>query len=378
VRVLLTGGAGFVGRSVHDQLLAAGHTIRVFDRVLDQRDDIIDHDRLGAAASGCDAVIHLAAKVGLGVNICDLDDYALHNDYGTAMALRVAAEVGISRFLYASSMVVYGEGPYTCAAHGVVRPPPRRRDDLDAGRFDPLSPTCSAQLSPELVPESAAFDPRNAYAATKAHGEQLAAIWSRETGGAATVLRFHNVYGPGMPPDTPYAGVASIFTDRLLRGESPRVLEDGCHRRNFIHVFDVAAAVLAALQARLLAGLTPLNIGTPWVMTVGEMAAELSRSLGGPAPVVTGEYRLGDVRHVTADCSAAERVLGWRAQIDLARGLADLSRNEDELSPAVACLDDLVRLRGSVEGEGLELDHQLALFQQLGSLSQGIHGLAVR
>jgi dTDP-L-rhamnose 4-epimerase len=336
MKVLLTGGAGFVGRAVHDQLTAAGHTTRVFDRILDQRDDITDHDRLAAAASGYDVVVHLAAKVGLGVNIRDIDDYALHNDYGTAMALRVAAEAGISRFIYASSMVVYGEGRYRCAAHGLVRPPPRRRDDLDAGRFEPLCPTCGDDLYPELVAESAPLDPRNAYAATKAHGEQLAAVWSRETSGTVAALRFHNVYGPGMPRDTPYAGVASIFTDSLLRGESPRVFEDGCQRRNFIHVCDVAAAVLAALQAQLPVGLTPLNIGTPWVMTVGEMAAELSRCLGGPAPVVTGEYRLGDVRHITADCSAAERMLGWRAQIDLAHGLADLSASVVALAATAA------------------------------------------
>jgi dTDP-L-rhamnose 4-epimerase len=325
VKVLLTGGDGFIGRPVHDQLAAAGHSVRVYDRAIDRRDDIIDHDRLAAAASGCDAVIHLAAKVGLGVNIGDIDEYARHNDYGTAVLLRVAAEAGISRFLYASSMVVYGEGHYRCAEHRSVRPPPRSRDDLEAGRFDPLCPICSTDLHPKLVPESAALDPRNAYAATKAHGEQLAAIWSRETGGTVAALRFHNVYGPGMPRNTPYAGVASIFTDSLLRGEPPQVFEDGCQRRNFIHVSDVAAAVLAALHAPFPAGLTPLNIGTPWVMTVGEMAAELSRTLGGPAPVVTGQYRLGDVRHITADCSAAEHVLGWRAQTDLTNGLADLS-----------------------------------------------------
>ncbi len=325
MKVLLTGGAGFVGRAVHDQLAAAGHESRVFDRIVDRRDDVTDHDRLATAAAGCDAVVHLAAKVGLGVDICDIDEYALHNDYGTAMALRVTAEASISRFLYASSMVVYGEGRYRCAAHGLVRPPPRRRDDLDAGRFDPLCPSCGDDLSPELVAESTPLDPRNAYAATKAHGEQLAAVWSRETGGTVAALRFHNVYGPGMPRDTLYAGVASVFTDSLLRGEPPHVFEDGCQRRNFIHVSDVAAAVLAALHARLPVGLTPLNVGTPWVMTVGEMAAALSHNFGGPAPVVTGEYRLGDVRHITADCSAAERVLGWRAHIDLADGLADLS-----------------------------------------------------
>jgi len=128
-----------------------------------------------------------------------------------------------------------------------------------------------------------------------------------------------------MPRHTPYAGVASIFTDSLLRGEPPRVFEDGWQRRDFIHVSDVAAAVLAALETPLPTGPTPLNIGTPWVTTVGQMATELSRILSGPAPIVTGAYRLGDVRHITADCSAAERVLGWRAQIDLATGLANLS-----------------------------------------------------
>jgi dTDP-L-rhamnose 4-epimerase len=325
VTILVTGGAGFIGRAVHDQLEAAGQTVRIFDRVLDASDDILDHDRLRIAADGCDAVIHLAAKVGLGVDISDIDAYALQNDVGTAMTLRVAAEQQISRFVYASSMVVYGEGRYRCGRHGLMSPPPRDRNDLDQRRFDPRCPRCGADLVPELVPEPAPLDPRNTYAATKVHGEQLAAIWSRETGGTVAALRFHNVYGPGMPRDTPYAGVASIFADSALRGEPPRVFEDGCQRRNFIHVSDVAAAVIAAVHAPLPAQLTPLNIGTPWVTTVGAMARELSRRLGGPAPIVTGAYRLGDVRHITADCSAAEKVLGWRARIDVTNGLADLS-----------------------------------------------------
>ena len=125
MKILVTGGAGFIGRPVLDQLTAAGHQVSAFDRALDSRDDILDHDRLRAATSSCDAVVHLAAKVGLGVNILDIDEYALQNDYGTAVVLRVAAEQRISRFVYASSMVVYGEGSYRCANHGSVRPPPR-------------------------------------------------------------------------------------------------------------------------------------------------------------------------------------------------------------------------------------------------------------
>jgi dTDP-L-rhamnose 4-epimerase len=344
MKLLLTGGAGFIGRSVHDQLVAARHLVRVFDRAADPRDDILDHDRLLVAARDCDAVIHLAAKVGLGVDILEIDDYALQNDYGTAIALRVAAEQRISHFLYASSMVVYGEGSYHCPLHGSVTAPPRRKSDLDAQRFDPRCPLCGSDLIADLVAESAPLDPRNSYAATKVHGEHLTAIWSRETGGTAVALRFHNVYGPGMPRDTPYAGVASIFADSLLRGDPPAVFEDGNQRRNFIHVTDVAAAVLAALEAPLPAGLTPLNIGTPWVMTVGDMATELSRVLGGPAPLVTGAYRLGDVRHITADSATAERILGWRAKIDLATGLADLSASM--AARATTDADKSVRGRG--------------------------------
>ena len=206
---------------------------------LDRRDDIIDHDRLAAAASGCDAVIHLAAKVGLGVNIGDIDEYALHNDYGTAMALRVAAEAGISRFVYASSMVVYGEGRYRCAEHGSVRPPPRRRDDLDAGRFDPLCPTCGDDLTPELVPESAPLDPRNAYAATKAHGEQLAAIWSRETGGTVARAPVPQRLRPGDAARHPVrrSGVdlhrqpAARRSSAGLRGRLPAAQLHPCFRR---------------------------------------------------------------------------------------------------------------------------------------------------
>jgi len=313
VRVLLTGGAGFIGTHVRRRLDEAGHEPVVFDRAVDPRDDVTDLERVRAALAGCDAVAHLAAKVGLGLDIDDIDDYSRNNDLGTAVVLRAAANLRVPRIAYASSMVVYGEGAYTCPVHGPTSPPPRAVADLEAGRFDPLCPRCGADLVPGLVPESAPMDPRNVYAATKTHGEHLAASWTRETDGSVAALRFHNVYGPGMPRNTPYAGVASLFASAINRGEAPRVYEDGGQRRNFVHVDDVAASVVAALVADLPVGVTPLNIGSPDVTTVGGMAAVLSEQLHGPAPVVTGQFRLGDVRHITADCSAAERVLGWRA-----------------------------------------------------------------
>lgn len=325
MRVLLTGGDGFIGRHVRRRLADAGHEPVVFDRAVEPRDDVRDLERVRTALAGCDAVAHLAAKVGLGLDIEDVDDYASHNDVGTAVVLRAAANLGVARIAYASSMVVYGEGAYRCPVHGPTSPPPRKVADLDAGRFDPLCPRCGSDLVPGLVGEDAPMDPRNVYAATKTHGEHLAASWSRETGGSVAALRFHNVYGPGMPRNTPYAGVASLFASAIASGQPPRVYEDGGQRRNFVHVDDVAAAVVAALGTDLPPGVTPLNIGSPDVTTVGGMAAVLSRELHGAEPEVTGQYRLGDVRHITADCSAAERVLGWRAVQPLS-SIAELGR----------------------------------------------------
>jgi len=324
MRVLLTGSAGFIGRMVLDRLRQAGTDVVEFDRAISPGHDVADLDAVRPATMGCDAVIHLAAKVGLGVDLGDIDDYVRVNDLGTAVVLRAAAEAGIERLVYASSMVVYGEGAYTCAAHGPISPPARDRADLERGQFEPFCPRCQQALVPGLVPESTGLDPRNVYAATKVHGEHLAAVWSRETGGSVAALRFHNVYGPGMPRNTPYAGVASLFRSSLDRGEAPQVFEDGRQRRNFVHVADVAAAVVVALNAELPPAVTPVNIGSPRITTIGEVAQALSTALAGPAPVVTGGYRLCDVRHITADCSAAESLLGWRARIDLAEGVADL------------------------------------------------------
>jgi dTDP-L-rhamnose 4-epimerase len=325
VRVLLTGGAGFIGTVVRRALGAAGHEVVIYDLALDVRDDICDLDRVRLAISGCDVVVHLAAKVGLGVDLSDIDDYAYRNDYGTAIVLRAAAEARIARVVYASSMVVYGEGAYRCGQHGPVRPAARSRIDLAAGRFEPPCPRCGNPLTPELVVETATLEPRNAYAATKVHGEHLAGAWSRETSAPVAALRFHNVYGPGMPRDTPYAGVAALFTTQLAAGQAPRVFEDGEQRRNFVHVDDVAEAVTVAVTATLGPGVTALNIGSADITTVVRMAAVMSNAVGGAEPMITGDFRLGDVRHVTADVTAAERVLGWRARIGLREGVAGLA-----------------------------------------------------
>ncbi|WP_329213219.1 NAD-dependent epimerase/dehydratase family protein [Streptomyces sp. NBC_00683] len=340
MRVLVTGGAGFIGSEIVRTLVSAGHEAVVLDALLpsahggDGRGgglivaDVRDREAVDRALRGVDVVCHQAAMVGLGKDFADAPEYVGCNDLGTAVLLAAMAAAGVRSLVLAGSMVVYGEGRYTCPRHGGVRPGPRAEADLAAGRFEPHCPDCGAELESGLVAEDAPADPRNVYAATKLAQEHLAAAWARATGGRAMSLRYHNVYGPGMPRDTPYAGVASFFRSALARGEPPRVFEDGGQRRDFIHVRDVAAANAVALEA--VAGRGPgsfaaYNTGSGQPHTIGEMAAVLASAHGGPAPVTTGEYRLGDVRHVTADSRRLRDELGWKPEVGFAEGMAQFA-----------------------------------------------------
>jgi dTDP-L-rhamnose 4-epimerase len=333
MRVLVTGAAGFIGSHVAEALSAHGHETVLVDNLLPQAHggpadfdgvvgDVRDPALLPDLLAGVDVVCHQAAMVGHGVSPADAPDYVLHNDFGTAVLLSAMHEAGVHRLVLASSMVVYGEGRYECPAHGVVQPGPRSPE----GPYDPPCPTCGTLLTPGLVPENAPMDPRSTYAATKAAQEFLASAWARQTGGGVWALRYHNVYGPRMPRDTPYAGVASLFRSALERGEAPTVLEDGNQRRDFVHVTDVAQANVSAVEATPENGtLTPLNIcsGTPH--TVGELADELAKACDGPAPEVVGGTRPGDVRHVVADPSAAREKLGFAAKVTFEQGIADFA-----------------------------------------------------
>ncbi|GGJ16325.1 NAD-dependent epimerase/dehydratase family protein [Streptomyces brasiliensis] len=326
MRVLVTGSAGFIGSHVVEALSAHGHEPVAYDVRADPAADVRDRDAVARALAGVDAVCHQAAMVGLGTGFADAPEYVSRNDLGTAVLLAAMARTGVRRLVLAGSMVVYGEGRYECARHGVVRPGPREPGRLAAGRFEPGCPVCGADLTPGLVGEDAPADPRNVYAATKLAQEHLAAAWARATGGSAVSLRYHNVYGPRMPRDTPYAGVASFFRSALARGEAPRVFEDGRQRRDFVHVRDVAAANLAALEASSAPGaLTPYNTGSGDPHTVGEMAHALAAAYGGPEPVVTGEYRLGDVRHITADSTRLRTELDWKPEVGFEAGMREFA-----------------------------------------------------
>ena len=325
MRVLVTGGAGFVGSHVVDLLLEEGHDVRV----LDARDgaDLRDPHAVARAVDGVDHVCHQAGMVGLGVDFLDVADYVSHNDLGTAVLLRALAERGFrGRFVLASSMVVYGEGLYRCERHGTVRPAPRRAMDLDAGRFDPRCPRCDEQLAPAAIPEDTPTDPRNVYAVTKLHQEHLAFAFARETGVPVTALRYHNVYGPGMPRDTPYAGVAAIFASALSAGNAPRVFEDGRQMRDFVHVRDVARANLLALIAPdPVPGAFNVCSGTPRTVLAIAQALRSAHRNGAPEVEVTGDYRLGDVRHVFASPARAAERLGFVAGEDFDTGMAELA-----------------------------------------------------
>ncbi|WP_353828440.1 NAD-dependent epimerase/dehydratase family protein [Agromyces sp. SYSU T0242] len=341
--LLVTGGAGFIGGEIVRVALDRGERVRVLDSLRPDvhtatggvpdgvefvRGDVRDRSVLDAALAGVEAVCHQAAKVGLGVDLQDAPDYAGSNVLGTAELVAAMARAGVDRLVLASSMVVYGEGAYVDAEGWRRRPAPRSAADLDAGRFEPRDPETGDPLAPDLVGEDDVLDPRNVYALTKLSQEHLVTAWARSTGGRASLLRYHNVYGPGMPRDTPYAGVAAIFRSSLARDEAPRVFEDGAQRRDFVHVGDVAAANLAA--ADRLGDLAPgssraYNVGSGVVTTVGELAEGLARAMGGPAPVVTGEYRLGDVRHITASSARARAELGWAPRVALADGLAEFA-----------------------------------------------------
>jgi dTDP-L-rhamnose 4-epimerase len=277
------------------------------------------------ALDGIDLVCHQAARVGLGVDLGDLPGYCDVNVTGTAVLLAAMHRRQVPALVLASSMVVYGEGGYECPVHGRVQPLARAQSDLARGQFEPRCPDCAAGLRTTEVTESAALDPRNAYAISKVAQEQLTAVWARQSGGRAVALRYHNVYGPRMPRDTPYSGVAAIFRSALEAGRAPRVFEDGAQRRDFVHVRDVAEANLAALTAGRPGQLRAYNVASGEPRTIGQMAAALAGEFGGPEPVVTGEFRLGDVRHVVASPALARDELRFRARTAFRAGMAEFA-----------------------------------------------------
>jgi dTDP-L-rhamnose 4-epimerase len=337
MRVLLTGAAGFIGTRVAAALTDAGHEVVGVDAMLPaahgdgveppegvQRVDVRDAGAVASLLDGVDVVCHQAAVVGAGVNAADAPSYGSHNDYATAVLLAEMFAAGCRRLVLASSMVVYGQGRFSCAEHGVVEPLPRTRSDLDAGIFEHRCPLGGEELQWQLVDEDAPLRPRSLYAASKVAQENYALAWAESTGGSVVALRYHNVYGPNMPRDTPYSGVAAIFRSAIEAGDVPRVFEDGGQMRDFVHVDDIAAANVAAIEANR-EGFTPANVCSGKPISILEVAKELCEARGDVPPLVTGQYRSGDVRHIVASPAGAAELLGFHAVIDPRDGLREFA-----------------------------------------------------
>jgi dTDP-L-rhamnose 4-epimerase len=329
MKVLVTGSEGFIGSRIVALLRARGHDVTGLDRRAGTAPETADlrTDTLDPFLTDVDVVCHQAAMVGNGVDAQDLPGYASHNDVGTARLLAAMARVGTGRVVLASSMVVYGDGLYECPVHGLVPPAPREPDRLANGDFDPRCPSCGGAISWAYVDEDAPFRPRTSYAASKVAQEHYLGAWCILQRARAVVLRYHNVYGPGLPADTPYSGVAAIFRSALERGDAPRVFEDGRQMRDFVHVDDVALAnALAVEQVDGHAdGATAYNVASGTPFTIGQMAEVLAASCGGPAPEVTGDFRAFDVRHVVASPLRAVEGLGFRAEVRPEDGIARLA-----------------------------------------------------
>jgi dTDP-L-rhamnose 4-epimerase len=342
--VLVTGGAGFVGSHLVDALLQRGDRVRVLDNLDPQAHeggvathlsnhaelitgDLRDPVATGRALDGVEVVFHQAGMVGNGQSMYQIHRYVDVNAGGTAVLLEQALRRRdtVRRVVCASSMVVYGEGAYRCAEHGVVAPGLRRRDDLDRGLWEPRCPGCGTPVEAVPTREDHPLQPTSPYAISKRDAEELSLASGAAHGMETVALRYLNVYGPRQALSNPYTGVAAIFATQLLSGGAPVVFEDGMQRRDFVHVSDVVRANLLAAEAPDACG-QAINVGTGSSLTILELATRLGALLGRDvAPRLTGSFRAGDIRHCWADVSRARELLGFTATADRDAALQDLA-----------------------------------------------------
>lgn len=371
LRVLVTGGAGFIGSFAVEGLLARGHTVRVLDNLDPQvhgagvtpsipsdvdfrRVDIRDRAACAAALDGVDAVVHCAAAVGVAQSLYRVEHYVDVNVRGTATLLECIAEQDgrVKKLIVPTSMTGYGEGLFRRRSDGrLLRVPIRTEDDIVRHGWEPTCPETGEPLEAIPTPEDAALLARNVYALTKRYQEELCLSLASVYGFPVVCLRLFNVYGPRQSLGNPYTGVLAIFLSRLAAGERPVVYEDGGQTRDFVSVHDVVSALLAALETSTADG-TVVNIGSGTPRRITDVAQAVARAVGadGIAPDVTGQFRRGDVRHCTADIERARRLLAFAPRVAWEDGLAELVAWAQN-APAVdrfAQADRELRARGLV------------------------------
>jgi dTDP-L-rhamnose 4-epimerase len=345
-RVLITGGLGFIGLALARKLIRRGTTVRLLDNLSPQIHGAVPQPELGtlleeqnvevmrgdvcqrqdwvSALNDVTSVVHLAAETGTGQSMYRIGDYTSTNVLGTALLLDVLANDRhqVTKLVLASSRSVYGEGTYRCAGCGLVYPPIRSLDTLRAGQWEPLCPSCCGPIRPVATPETARTSPASVYAATKLAQEDLVRIAAKALGVPFVIFRLQNVYGEGQSLNNPYTGILSIFSNRIRQGKVIALFEDGQESRDFVHVSDVSEAMALSLESDGGDGLT-MNVGSGEQVSVHAIARRLQRQFTESSTlVVSGQYRLGDIRHNFADISAIGQALGFSPRVSLEEGIA--------------------------------------------------------
>jgi dTDP-L-rhamnose 4-epimerase len=367
-RVLITGGAGFIGSHLADELLEHGYQVRALDNLSEQvhgpdavrpgylspdvelvEGDVCDPAAVRKALDGVDSVFHFAAMVGVGQSMYEIERYTRVNNLGTAVLLEALIEKPVARLVTASSMSIYGEGLYQDAEGNLVTGCDRDREQLKAHEWE-VRDGEGRPLTPVPTPETKTPSLSSVYALSKYDQERLCLMIGRAYGIPTVALRFFNVYGTRQALSNPYTGVLAIFASRLLNGNPPLIFEDGYQMRDFVHVSDVARACRLALE-REEAQDQVLNIGSGRQYTVREIAKSMAQVLGREdiEPEVTGNYRVGDIRHCFADISLARRTLGYEPQMPFEQGLIELA---SWLEGQVAC-DRVAEAREELAARGL-------------------------
>jgi dTDP-L-rhamnose 4-epimerase len=340
--ILITGGAGFIGSHLADELLAHGYRVRVLDAMLDQvhgdakrpaylhpdvdliQGDVTDRRVVAAALRGVDAVYHFAARVGVGQSMYEIEQYTDTNDRGTAVLMETLINQPVERLVVASSMSVYGEGLYQRQDGTVVEGKDRSLWQLAVGKWEVLGPSGEILL-PLPTPEMKTPSLASVYALSKYVQEQMCHIVGRAYNIPTVALRFFNVYGTRQALSNPYTGVLAIFASRLLNDRPPLIYEDGLQKRDFVNVRDVVRACRLAIETPGIAGET-FNVGSGNAYTVRELAERMAAVLNKTeiVPQITGKYRAGDIRHCFADITKARQLLDYQPEVTLEDGLREL------------------------------------------------------
>jgi dTDP-L-rhamnose 4-epimerase len=342
-RVLVTGGAGFVGSHTADALLAAGHQVCIFDNLTPQvhhdgqftyipkgaefmLGDMRDKNQVEIAVKNIDVIFHLAAAVGVGQSMYQISDYTATNNLGTANLFQAILDTHAQpeKIVVASSMSIYGEGKYQCSECGALAPSSRSLEQMRQKQWETVCPKCARALSPVPTAEDKPLQCTSIYALSKKDQEEMALIFGRTYGIPVVALRYFNIYGTRQSLSNPYTGVAAIFASRLMNQKSPMIFEDGQQMRDFVSVHDIARANLLAMENSGADG-RAVNVGSGQPVTIREVADELQRALGSNLPLeITGKYRAGDIRHCFGDISLATQLLGYQPKTRLKDGIEEL------------------------------------------------------